>query len=446
MSNNHAAMLLSKVIDSENFEALDKNGITEDIFLSKADKEAYKFIDQYRRENGAVPSYAAVVEANDGFNYVPGVTDSFGYLAGKIRTRRAQAEFNELMSSTETANFINENKDDMEKVISTLTSDLNSINIKYANTRSVGKRITDSRSFMEEYRKRQNGESYEVWKSFLPYLNEEMGGYASGNFYVLFAKSGRGKSVIALREALEFAMQGATVLYWGLEMDYYGILTRLYSMLSAKLGKTTLTMNGEKFNAGFGTKDLRHGTLSEDFEESFEEMLRDINEYIPGEIVVKSVDDPDFTDRSVKQIEMDAHSTNADVIILDPLYLLDTEINTSKTAGGDAAATSKKIRMMAGQLDLPIIGVTQSEEGEEASGEGIRELKVPDRKAVKKSKSYLEDSSAVIGLDSDYTQSRGIIGIQKGRNGGEGSTAEMTFVPSYGIVEQLVIDASDFNF
>ena len=105
----------------------------------------------------------------------------------------------------------------------------------------------------------------------MPYLNEEGGGYASGNFYVLFAKSGRGKSVFALREALEFAMQGATVVYYGLEMDYYSILTRLYSMLSAKLRKTTLTVEGNKVEAGFGTKELRHGNLAEDFEESFEE-------------------------------------------------------------------------------------------------------------------------------------------------------------------------------
>lgn len=446
MANNHGSLILSRAVDTENFDALAKNGINEDMFVSEADKKAYRFIEQYVRENGQTPSYATLVDANEDFNYVPGVTDSFEYLAGKIRTRKAQIEFNELMSSSETSDLINDNKEDMEYVINYLVKNLESVRLRsVSNTRSV-KSLKDTDSFLEEYRKRQDGESFEVWKSFMPYLNEEGGGYASGNFYVLFAKSGRGKSVFALREALEFAIQGATVVYYGLEMDYYSILTRLYSMLSAKLRKTTLTVEGNKVEAGFGTKELRHGNLAEDFEESFEEMLRTINEHVQGDIIIKSADDPSFTDRSVRQMEADVKETEADVLILDPLYLLDMETNTSKTAGGDAAATSKKIRILAGTLNIPIIGVTQSEEGEEGTGEGIRELKVPERKAVKKSKAFLEDSSLVIGLDSDYTQRRAIAGIVKGRFGGEGGSAEMLWIPSHGVVNELEIDFDDFDF
>src|SRR5699024_7389999 len=153
-----------------------------------------------------------------------------------------------------------------------------------------------------------------------------------------------------------------------------------------------------------------------------------------------------FTDRSVRQMEADVKETEADVLILDPLYLLAMETNTSKTAGGDAAATSKKIRILAGALSIPIIGVTQPGGGEECTGEGIRELKVPERKAVKKSKAFLEDSSLVIGLDSDYTQRRAIAGIVKGRFGGEGGSAEMLWIPSHGVVNELEIDFDDFDF
>ena len=446
MANNHGAMILSKVIDSENYGALDKNGVGENLFVSETDKKAYKFIEEYRRQNGQVPSYATVVDSNPDFTYIPGVTDSFEYLAGKMRTRSAQIEFNKLMTSPETTEFINENKDDMEKVINKLTSELESINIKYTNVSSVGRKLTDSTGYLEEYRKRQKGESFEVWKSSTDYLNEEMGGYTSGNFYVSFAKSGRGKSVFALREALEFAMQGATVLFWALEMDHFSVLTRLYSMLSAELGKTKITIEGDKIDAGFGTRDLSHGTLSEDFEESFEDMLKTIKEHVPGEIIVKSIDDPSFVDRSVDQIERDVHATNADVCIVDPLYLMDTEQNKSKTAGGDSAATSKKIRLLAGQLNIPILGITQSEEGDEGDSEGIRELKVPERKAVKKSKAYLEDSSVTIGLDSDYHQQRAVIGIVKGRSGGESTSCELTWIPSHGVVRELKISGDIFDF
>src|SRR5699024_2050967 len=244
---------------------------------------------------------------------------------------------------------------DTGEIISQLTESLSDIRMRYTKTRSVGKSAKDTESYLAEYKKRQAGESHKVWKSFMPGINEATGGYAAANFYVLFAKSGRGKSVFAIREALEAALQGATVLYWALEMDYYSVMTRLYSMLSAKLGKKKITVEGEKMEAGFGTRDLRQGTLSTEFEASFEEMLATINEHLPGEVIIKGIDDPSFVDRSVAQIEADVRATNADMAILDPLYLLSMESNQSKTAGGDAAATSKKIRLLTGQLDIPII-------------------------------------------------------------------------------------------
>src|SRR5699024_7840352 len=202
----------------------------------------------------------------------------------------------------------------------------------------------------------------------------------------------------------------------------------------------------EKVEAGFGTRDLRQGTLRQEFEESFEEMLATINDHLPGEVIVKGIDDPSFVNRSVDQFEADIRATNADMGIIDPLYLMSMETNKSKTAGGDAAETSKKIRMLSGLLDIPIIGITQSEEGDEKSGEGIRELKVPLRKEDKKSKAFLEDASTVIGIDSDYTQSRAVAGIVTGRNVGEGKTLELTYIPDYCVVDEVVFDEDLFAF
>lgn len=447
--SNHGMLLLNRVVEDGDFKALKQVGIDRNSFVSKTEQSVYDSIAKYYEQTGEVPSYALLSDDNPDFMHIPNVTDSYEVLAEKVLNRRMQVEFNELFNSPETQRLLDEGKSDMSSLIKTLTSEMESIKVNGgANVRSVGQSLkADSEAFLDEYKKRQAGESFDVWKSFMPYLNSEMGGYASGNFFVTYARSGRGKSVFTLREALEFAMQGATVLYWALEMDFYSVLTRLYTMLSAKLGKTKITLNGEQFDAGFGTKDIRHGTLAPEFEEEFEKMLSDINEYVPGEIIVKSVDDPTFVDRSIKQLESDVATTESDVAIIDPLYLMTQSANISKTAGGDSANTSKQIRLLSGQMNIPIIGVTQSDEGEDEGGEDeIRELHIPKRKDVKKSKAYLEDSSSVIGLDSDYTQQRAVVGIKKGRNGGEGTTAELTFIPSHGIVEELQIDASDFDF
>lgn len=443
-NNNHGTLFINKVIQSEDFGNFAKYDITEHSFVSEIDRKTYRFIKEYHDKYGDMPSYATVSDGVSEFVYVPNITDRFEPLVDGIKDRKMAVEFNKLFGDD--FENIQRESSTTEEIISQLTKRLDDIKLKNTNTRSVGKSAKDTEAYLEEYRKRQSGESHKVWKSFMPGINEATGGYASANFYVLFAKSGRGKSVFAIREALEAAMQGATVLYWALEMDFYSVMTRLYSMLSAKLGKTKLTVNGEKVEAGFGTRDLRQGTLRQEFEESFEEMLATINDHLPGEVIVKGIDDPSFVNRSVDQFEADIRATNADMGIIDPLYLMSMETNKSKTAGGDAAETSKKIRMLSGLLDIPIIGITQSEEGDEKSGEGIRELKVPLRKEVKKSKAFLEDASTVIGIDSDYTQSRAVAGIVKGRNGGEGKTFELTYIPDYGVVDELVFDEDLFAF
>ena len=443
-NNNHGTLFINKVIQSEDFGNFAKYDITEHSFVSEIDRKTYRFIKEYHDKYGDMPSYATVSDGVSEFVYVPNITDRFEPLVDGIKDRKMAVEFNKLFGDD--FENIQRESSTTEEIISQLTKRLDDIKLKNTNTRSVGKSAKDTEAYLAEYRKRQVGESHKVWKSFMPGINEATGGYASANFYVLFAKSGRGKSVFAIREALESAMQGATVLYWALEMDFYSVMTRLYSMLSAKLGKTKLTVNGEKVEAGFGTRDLRQGTLRQEFEESFEEMLATINDHLPGEVIVKGIDDPSFVNRSVDQFEADIRATNADMGIIDPLYLMSMETNKSKTAGGDAAETSKKIRMLSGLLDIPIIGITQSEEGDEKSGEGIRELKVPLRKEVKKSKAFLEDASTVIGIDSDYTQSRAVAGIVKGRNGGEGKTFELTYIPDYGVVDELVFDEDLFAF
>jgi len=231
-------------------------------------------------------------------------------------------------------------------------------------------------------------------------------------------------------------------------MSAYDVLTRLYTMLSAKLKKTNITIEGEKMAAGFDSRELRNGHLSADFERSFTDMLEAINEHVEGNIVIRAVDDLDFNKRDVSQLESDIESVNADVVIVDPMYYMDYEKNTSKTAGGDAAETSKRLRRLAGARNVVVMTMTQADEDEKESksDSNVRELKFPKRSEVKKTKALLEDAATLIAIDTDYTQSRGIVGINKGRNGGEGTSCELTFIPNYGIIEQLVIDSTMFDF
>ena len=237
-NNNHGTLFINKVIQSEDFGNFAKYDITEHSFVSEIDRKTYRFIKEYHDKYGDMPSYATVSDGVSEFVYVPNITDRFEPLVDGIKDRKMAVEFNKLFGDD--FENIQRESSTTEEIISQLTKRLDDIKLKNTNIRTVGRSAKDTEAYLEEYRKRQSGESHKVWKSFMPGINEATGGYASANFYVLFAKSGRGKSVFAIREALEAAMQGATVLYWALEMDFYSVMTRLYSMLSADRKSTRL--------------------------------------------------------------------------------------------------------------------------------------------------------------------------------------------------------------
>lgn len=447
MANNHGMLFINKAIQSENFNVFAKYGIGEDSFVSASERSMYRFIEDYQSKNGQMPSYAMMADQFDDFVYLPEITDRFEPLAEGIKNRKLGVEFNRFFEH-EFDKIKGEANGDVSKIITGLTEELDSLKIKYTNRRSVGidiKRGADE--YLKEYRQRQLGESFKTWNSFMPFVNDELGGYTSGNMYVWYGRSGRGKSVMVLREALESAIQGATVLVWSLEMSTYEVMTRLYSMLSAKLEKTTLTLEGKRMSAGFDSSKLNSGQLTGEYETSFVEMLETINSHVEGSIIIRAVDDYDFNRRDVRQLKADIETVGADIAVVDPMYYMDYETNSSRTAGGDAADTSKKLRRLAGQMRVVIHTMTQAEEDEkEDNTEELRELKLPKRKEVKKTKALLEDAAVLLAIDTDYKQARGIVGINKGRNGGEGTHCELTFIPKYGIVQQLEIDADMFDF
>ena len=445
MASNYGMLFLNKALQSEDRNVFARYGIEEDTFISDIDKRTYRFITEYEKKNAQLPSYAMVSDAVEGFTYVPSVTDRFSTLADGIKDIRAKVAFNEVFSKEFPK--ISETYDSTTDVIDALSFKLDEVKRKYTHKESVGKDLKQNvDDYLADYKRRQLGESFKAYDSFLSYVNE-YGGYTSGNMYVIYGESGRGKSVIALREVLNLAQQGATVLVWSLEMPTYEVFTRLYSMLSAQLKVTSLTIEGTRYDGGFSTSQLNAGTMDKDFEDKFKEMLHTIQTHVKGTIVVRGVDDYDFDRRDIKQLETDIETTGADVVLVDPMYYMQFERNTSKTAGGDASETSKQLRRLAGTKDIVLFTVTQAEIADErVEKDEIRELKVPTRAAVKKTKSLLEDASTLIAVDTDYTQRRGLVGLQKWRHGGEGTSCEITFLPSFGVVEEIKIDPNMFDF
>jgi replicative DNA helicase len=430
---NYGQMLLSKVIDNNDVNALKRFGIDADHFETAGERETYRFIVDYAERNrGQAPDFRTVVAECQAFDYQPNVEDSYEFLARQIKDRAAKRMFNDLVASNDLdANF----QKDFESFAKWLTESVESIKIRTSVRNKIGTDLkTVGEQFLAEYERRKAGDSFRVWKSKFSVI----GNYTSGNMYVVYGKSGRGKSVTSLEDAVEMALQGANVLIWSMEMSWFEVWVRLFVSMSGRKGLTTAEFNGMDLDAGFNADELRKGQLSPEFETAFRFFVDTVNDEIPGNIIVRAVDDDEFVGRSIRDLEADILATKADVVIIDPFYYLDYERNSSKTAGGDAAETSKKMRRLTGRLGVVTIAITQADEKQEnKDDDGNRELKLPEREDVKKTKQLLEDAYMLIAVDTDYKQGRGLIGINKGRDGGEGTSTEIIYIPQVGVVREL---------
>lgn len=426
---DYAARLISQLIDNRDPKLLTISGLVQRDMATQLLENTYEFCAQHYEQTNEIPTLDTVTYEIPEFAdvYTPN-DDTPTYLVAKMKEQRGKNEVvrilerfvtdQEKFDSTPLQNFTGELIDELNRA--KLSTSVRSSGVEMRTAKSA---------FQEEYAKRKAGTSSKRWPSKFPVI----GDYHSGNMYAVFAKSGRGKSVITLEEGVNAAFEGANTLIWSLEMSTYEVLCRALSIISARFGATGRTRDDH--NEGFDNLAMLGASLSEADEEALWDVFDHYMAQIPGRLVIKGADDPSLASRTVDDLETDIIETGANFVVLDPIYLMDYEANTSKTAGGDVANTSKKLRRMIGRQQVVLLIVTQAEEDNTQNGEDVRTVAPPPRNAVKKSKAILEDSTLLIAFDSADDTAR--IEIGKGRNGGEGDTADLVFLPRYGLVYQL---------
>ncbi|MCP9282985.1 DnaB helicase C-terminal domain-containing protein [Bacillus safensis] len=439
--------LLSKVIEANDPSALLRYGLTRKDFQTDGERAAFEYISAYAEKNGnQTPTAEMVATEVPTFQPEFSIEAPFEYLAKKAKETAAMNDFANTADSELAKRFNQAQENGNPQEFFDWLKIIAEQNIMRTSVRkSVGTNVvTDVDKFKAEYEKRKAGESFRIWNSKFPALNKAIGGYVSSNMYVVYGKSGRGKSAITLEESINCAIQGANVLIWSMEMGWFEVLVRIYVSLSGDQGVALTEIDGQQMEAGFDSRDVRQGKLSEEFEAGFMDFIENLNTIIDGNITVRAVDDKDFDSRSLKDLKADIEQTKADVIMIDPFYYLDYEPNQDKTTGGAAAATSKKMRRLAGTMDVVIFAITQAGEDEATEDEaGNREIKLPKRKDVKKTSALLEDAAVLIPVDTNVREGRGLIGVNKGRDGGEDEVVEIVYLPQVGLIKQVAAEETD---
>lgn len=439
--------LLSKVIEANDPSALLRYGLTRNDFQTDGERAAFEYISNYAEKNGnQAPTAEMVATEVPTFQPEFSIDATFEYLAKKAKETAAMNDFANTADSELAKRFNQAQENGNPQEFFDWLKIIAEQNIMRTSVRkTVGTNVvTDVDKFKAEYEKRKAGESFRIWNSKFPALNKAIGGYVSSNMYVVYGKSGRGKSAITLEESINCAIQGANVLIWSMEMGWFEVLVRIYVSLSGDQGVALTEIDGQQMEAGFDSRDVRQGKLSEEFEAGFMDFIENLNTIIDGNITVRAVDDKDFDSRSLRDLKADIEQTKADVVMIDPFYYLDYESNSNKTTGGAAADTSKKMRRLAGTMDVVIFAITQAGEDDATEDEaGNREIKLPKRKDVKKTSALLEDAAVLIPVDTNAREGRGLVGVNKGRDGGEDEVVEIVYLPQVGLIKQVAAEETD---
>jgi replicative DNA helicase len=431
MSLFSGEMILSKIIETQNLKEALKWGLEKEDFQTVPEQKAFDFIIKYNDEFDNIPDYRTVISTVPEFNYREDVTDSYEYLVKTAKKKRKSKEIETFMNH----HIDNWGDMDVDTWTEEMTTRLEKISQDTSSSVKVGTSLKDDfDDFLSEMGDRETGNSNRHFKSSFETINREIGGYCTGNVYTWYARSGRGKSVVTSIEATHMAQfQGAKVLVWALEMNRFEWLSRAYSFVSANAKLVQQNIKGVDYLAGFKSNDLIGGKLEESQREDFIKFGRNMGEYLSGDIIVRGKTDRDFHSRTVKDLERDILNTGADIVIIDPFYLLDYERNSNNTTGGAATSTSQLLNRVAGSTDTIIFAITQADEDKKGSDDK-RELNVPDRSEVKKTSALLEDAFNLFAFDS--CDGRFQLSIRKGRQGGEGVCFEGVYLPAIGYVRE----------
>lgn len=295
--------------------------------------------------------------------------------------------------------------DDIEDLIILANNNLEEITESLYKTEGIS--LQDSiDDFMKEAEQRQKlaakGECIGI-NTPLADLTNITGGFQRGELIVLAGRPSMGKTALALAAAKKAAQEGNYVLLFSLEMKAIRLTDRL--------------MTGE---SEVDPNDIKKGKLSEQDWERLENargILRDKR--------IRIYDDPIMNVEYIRaRSRIMKKKGQCDMIIIDYLGLIDSKVNKNQLREQVVADISRRSKSLAGELNVPVILVSQLNRGVES-----RQNKRPLLSDLRES-GAIEQDADLVGLifrpeyyeileydDHTSTKNTGELNIAKNRNG-----------------------------
>ncbi|MFZ4454268.1 AAA family ATPase [Salibacterium aidingense] len=371
-------------------------------------------------------------------HYMPDVSDSYEWLAGQVKDRAGKADITKLVDGYLSTAI---NEESTQNVIERLQSELERIKMGTTVRQDIGRTLTDIKSDMErEYVERESGRSFTIWKTPYESLNDVIGGFFTNDVYGIMAESGRGKTYLVVMILDCLLRQGAKVLVKSFEVKEYSLIARLISVITSQEGVYNVEDTSERL--GIPVRSILSGKVEEHVRDNYFDVLRNLDSYYDGELYLQTKGQEELT-RSLDDLERELATGQVDVAIIDPFYSLDDVYgrNANKTTGGAADEAAARFETIIGKYGVVGMYTVQAEvKKKEKTDEGMRELRLPTREDVKTSKRLLAIATILLSFDSvkapDEVAGQALIGVEKGRDGGEDLEIELVSMLDYGVLKE----------
>lgn len=410
MATSPELLLISAVLNTKDNITPAINGITADMFHQYPDE--YEWIEKYMATHRRAPSIPAFKSKFPGMRVIKTATDTV-HFCQEVKESHAQSEF--LSSIQEAIDFAD--RGELRKAIKHLQTTSMTTEVQLEGMSTNDDIIEHWQADYDEAAARmQRAKDYGQAgiPTGFPTLDERTGGPQPGQFWVMAARLGEGKTWTLNRMATAALFGGFNVQYNALEMTRAEIAFRVHTFASSVYGKEVFKNMDLTQGRGF---DIRE----------YKEFLTGLKGSIKSAFRVADQTRGAIT-LSTMAAQFERHM--ADIMYLDYITLVESE-NADIRAG--VTKLSQGLKNMAQRYQRPIVVAAQL--NRDASNR--RDFAGPENLA----------ESDAIGRDADVVvtmkqMSKRVIGMRlaKNRHGRSGITFYAKFLVNTGEFSEITFD------
>jgi len=388
--------ILSKVLDEENFTVLNTYNITGRDFYEIP--EVHRFIKDYFKNNGTTPDYRTVVGEFEEFDYFPEVTDSFKYLAKKLKSSFARRQSIEVLQNQASSKF---NDMSGNEFIDWLHDEVTRIkDLSRAESYTGENYASSGKKRWKRYQENKDERTHKHVETPYPSLTDYLGGgFEIGDYVLLQAYTNRGKSWIASHCGVRAWERGHGVLHYSPELSLEQQEQRNDTLLGM-----------------FNNTAMKKGDLND--EERYKQFLEgDFQGQHEEPYIIKTMEHlPDGLSLEVIEADLEANP-DIEMLIIDGFNLI-SHSNGRGSNRDNMTRTSRKLRQIFSRHGVVGLVVHQTptsaeKENHEDDESGSRIVNPPNLVDYSETIAVIQDASTV--LSYDYSDGIGKLLLVKAR-------------------------------